>query len=44
MMDSRGVDTKRVVISEPDTIQKFRYTALQIIEKYSAQKNQHVSQ
>lgn len=38
MMDSRGVDTKRVVISEPDTIQKFRHTALQIIEKYSAQK------
>ena len=37
MMESRGVDTKRVVISEPDTIQKFRHTALQIIEKYSAQ-------
>jgi RecA/RadA recombinase len=38
MMESRGVDTKRVVISEPDTIQKFRHTALQIIEKYAAQK------
>jgi len=37
MMEQRGVDTKRVVISEPDTIQKFRHTALQIIEKYSAQ-------
>jgi RecA/RadA recombinase len=37
MMESRGVDTKRVVISEPDTIQKFRHTALQIIDKYSAQ-------
>lgn len=37
MMESRGIDTKRVVISEPDTIQKFRHTALQIIEKYSAQ-------
>ena len=37
MMHSKGVDTKRVVISEPDTIQKFRHTALQIIEKYSAQ-------
>jgi RecA/RadA recombinase len=37
MMESRGVDTKRVVISEPDTIQKFRHTALQIIEKYQAQ-------
>ena len=37
MMDSRGIDTKRVVVSEPDTIQKFRHTALQIIEKYSTQ-------
>jgi RecA/RadA recombinase len=37
MMESRGVDTKRVVISEPDTIQKFRHTELQIIEKYQAQ-------
>jgi RecA/RadA recombinase len=37
MMESRGVDTKRVVISEPDTIQKFRHTALQIIDKYQAQ-------
>ena len=37
MMETRGVDTKRVVISEPDTIQKFRHTALQIIEKYGAQ-------
>jgi RecA/RadA recombinase len=37
MMESRGVDTKRVVISEPDTIQKFRHTALQIIEKYQSQ-------
>jgi RecA/RadA recombinase len=37
MMESRGVDTSRVVISEPDTIQKFRHTALQIIEKYQAQ-------
>jgi len=37
MMESRGVDTKRVVISEPDTIQKFRHTALQIVDKYSTQ-------
>ncbi len=37
MMETRGVDTKRVVISEPDTIQKFRHTALQIIEKYGTQ-------
>jgi RecA/RadA recombinase len=33
MMESRGIDTKRVVVSEPDTIQKFRHTALQIIER-----------
>jgi RecA/RadA recombinase len=37
MMESRGIDAKRVIISEPDTIQKFRHTALQIIEKYTAQ-------
>lgn len=37
MMESRGIDTKRVIVSEPDTIQKFRHTALQIIEKYTAQ-------
>jgi RecA/RadA recombinase len=37
MMESRGIDTKRIVISEPDTIQKFRHTALQIIDKYAAQ-------
>tara|TARA_R100001510_G_C7637654_1_gene195564 strand:- start:351 stop:1397 length:1047 start_codon:yes stop_codon:yes gene_type:complete len=37
MMTQRGIDTSRVVISEPDTIQKFRHTALQIIEKYSEQ-------
>lgn len=38
MMTTRGIDPKRVVVSEPDTIQKFRHIALQIIEKYSAQK------
>jgi len=37
MMESRGIDTKRVVVSEPDTIQKFRHTALQIIDKYTGQ-------
>jgi RecA/RadA recombinase len=37
MMEQRGIDTKRIVISEPDTIQKFRHTALQIVDKYSAQ-------
>jgi RecA/RadA recombinase len=37
MMEDRGIDTTRVIISEPDTIQKFRHTALKIIENYSAQ-------
>jgi len=37
MMEDRGIDTSRVVISEPDTIQKFRHTALKIIENYSEQ-------
>lgn len=35
MMQQRGIDTKRVIISEPETIQKFRHTALQIIDNYS---------
>ena len=32
MMQSRGIDTRRVIKSEPDTIQKFRHTALQTID------------
>ena len=35
MMESRGIDTKRVIISEPDSIQKFRHTSLQIIDNYA---------
>lgn len=35
MMKQRGVDTTRVVISEPETIQKFRHTALQILDNYA---------
>lgn len=35
MMDSRGIDTSRVVVSEPDTIQKFRHVCLNIIDKYT---------
>lgn len=38
MMESRGIDPKRVVISEPDTIQKFRHTALKIVDAYTNQK------
>jgi len=34
MMSSRGIDPKRVIIAEPDTIQKFRTHALKVIESY----------
>ena len=35
MMKQRGIDTNRVIISEPDTIQRFRHTALQILDNYN---------
>ena len=35
MMDGRGIDTRRVIVSEPDTIQKFRKVCLDIIDKYN---------
>ncbi len=34
MMEERGIDTSRVIISEPDTIQKFKNHALKMIEAY----------
>lgn len=34
MMESRGVDTKRVILAEPQTIQQFRTHALKLIDKY----------
>jgi RecA/RadA recombinase len=37
MMESRGIDTDRVIISEPDTIQKFKTHALKMIEAYEKQ-------
>ena len=37
MMESRGITTSRVVKSEPETIQKFRHTALQILDNYLEQ-------
>lgn len=36
MMESRGVDTSRVIYAEPDTIQKFRHHALKLIDAYIA--------
>lgn len=37
MMEERGIDTSRVIISEPDTIQKFKTHALKMIEAYEKQ-------
>ena len=34
MMESRGIDTSRVIIAEPDTIQKFRTHVLKMLEAY----------
>ena len=34
MMEERGIDTNRVMISEPQTIQEFRHKALKAIELY----------
>jgi RecA/RadA recombinase len=34
MMEERGIDTNRVIISEPSTIQGFRHHALKMIEAY----------
>ena len=39
MMEQRGIDTSRVIIAEPDTIQKFRTHALKVIDSYEKQKN-----
>ena len=35
MMEERGIDTSRIIISEPDTIQKFRTHALKTIDMYA---------
>jgi len=34
MMEARGIDTHRVIVSEPDTIQKFRTHALKTLDYY----------
>lgn len=36
MMESRGIDTKRVAKSEPDSIEGFRNTAVKLLDKYAA--------
>jgi RecA/RadA recombinase len=37
MMEDRGIDTSRVIIAEPDTIQKFKTHALKMIDAYEKQ-------
>lgn len=37
MMESRGIDTTRVILAEPDTIQTFRHHALKVIDAYEKQ-------
>lgn len=37
MMETRGIDTTRVIIAEPDTIQKFKTHALKMIDAYEKQ-------
>ena len=37
MMQDRGIDTSRVIIAEPDTIQKFKTHALKLIDSYDRQ-------
>ena len=37
MMSKRGVDTKRVIIAEPDTIERFRTHAMKILDSYEKQ-------
>ena len=37
MMSTRGIDTSRVIIAEPDTIQKFKTHALKLLEAYEKQ-------
>ena len=36
MFKQRGIDPRRVIVSEPDTLQKFKTTAVNIIDKYMA--------
>lgn len=37
MMEKRGIDTNRVILAEPDTIQAFRHHALKVIDAYDKQ-------
>ena len=34
MMETRGIDTNRLIVSEPQTIQQFRHHGLKVLERY----------
>lgn len=34
MMAERGIDVSRVILAEPDTVQKFRHHAIKLVDKY----------
>lgn len=36
MLKARGIDPARVIIAEPDTLQKFRHQAITMVDKYMA--------
>lgn len=40
MLEERNIDSKRILIVEPDTIQNFRHKALKIINAYEQQKEE----
>jgi RecA/RadA recombinase len=39
MMETRGIDTNRLIVSEPQTIQQFRHHGLQVLDRYLDSKN-----
>jgi RecA/RadA recombinase len=39
MMRKRGIDTKRVIIAEPSSIQEFRHHAIRLLKAYEASKD-----
>ena len=40
MMEDRGIDTKRVIISEPQSIEEFRTNAVRMLESYTESTEQ----
>ncbi len=38
MMETRGIDTNRLIVAEPQTIQQFRHHGLQVLDRYLESK------